>query len=146
MAKMEISVVINRPLEEVFAFLSNSENESKWSSGGREVKKTSQGPIGVGTTYRTTLTFLGRRLEGEVEFTEYEPNRSYATKINSGPFPVKNRLTFERVGGGTQVNFTSEFQPGGFFKLAEPLLASMVKRQFEADLANLKDLMEARAL
>jgi hypothetical protein len=39
-----------------------------------------------------------------------------------------------------------EAEPGGFFKLAEPLLVSILKRQFEADLANLKDLMETHAL
>ncbi len=146
MAKLEISIVINRPVEEVFAFLSNPENGPKWSSGGAEVKKTLEGPIGVGATYRSVRTFLGQRIEGENEVTEYEPNRSYATKSKSGPFPIQGRVTFERVEGGTRVSGTLVGEPSGFFKLAEPLLVSMFKRQFEADLANLKDLMEARAL
>jgi uncharacterized membrane protein len=146
MAKLEMSIVINRPVEEVFALLSNPENSPKWSSGSVEVKKTSAGPIGVGTTYRSVRTFLGRRIEGENEFTEYEPNRRYATKSKSGPVPMEGRVTFERVDGGTRVTGTMVGDPGGFFKLAEPLLVSMVKRQFEADLANLKDLMEAHAL
>jgi carbon monoxide dehydrogenase subunit G len=146
MAQFEISTVINRPVEEVFAFASNYENNSKWFSGIIEVKKTSEGPIGVGTTYRTVLTFLGRRIEGESEFTEYEPTRSFAAKSTSGPFPVANRVTFERVEAGTRVNFTTVAEPGGFFKLAEPLLVSMVKRQFEAAFASLKELMEAHTL
>ena len=146
MAKLEISTVINRPVEEVFAFLSNYENLPKWSSSSSEVKITSEGPIGVGTTYRTVVKFLGQRIEGETEVTEYEPNRSCAHKAKSGPFPVENRVTFERVEGGTRVTLTTVAEPGGFFKLAEPLLVSIVKRQFEADLANLKELMEAHAL
>ena len=146
MAKLEISTVINRPVEEVFAFVSNYENLPKWNSLSSEVKKTSEGPIGVGTTYRTVVKFLGQRIEGETEVTEYEPNRSCAHKAKSGPFPVENRLTFERVEGGTRVSLMTEGEPGGFFKLAEPLLVSMLKRQFEGDFANLKDLMEANAL
>ena len=146
MAQFEINFVINRPVEEVFAFGSNYENNSKWVSGVIEVKKTSEGPIGVGTTYRTVLTFLGRRIESEAECTEYEPNRSFAMKSTSGPFPVENQSTFERVEGGTRVTFSTVAEPGGFFKLAEPLLVSMVKRQFEADFAKLKDLLEAHAL
>jgi carbon monoxide dehydrogenase subunit G len=146
MAQLAISTVINRSVEEVFAFASNYENNSKWISGVIEVKKTSEGPIGVGTTWRTVLTFLGRRIEGETEFTEYEPTRSFAAKMKSGPFPVENRVTFERVEGGTRVNFTTVAEAGGFFKLAEPLLVSMVKRQFEADFTTLKDRMEAHAL
>jgi uncharacterized membrane protein len=145
MAKLEISTVINRPVEEVFAFVSNYENLSKWNSLSSEVKKTSEGPIGVGTTYRTVVKFLGQRIEGETEVTEYETNRSIAHKAK-WPFPVENRLIFERVAGGTRVSLMTEGEPGGFFKLAEPLLVSMLKRQFEADLANLKDLMEAHAL
>jgi uncharacterized membrane protein len=146
MATLEISIVINRPVEEVFAFVSNSENYPKWSSWSREVKITSAGPIGVGTTYRAVVTFLGRRIEGEIECTEYEPNRSYATKSTSGPFPAESRVTFERVEGGTRVTNTLVAEPGGFFKLAEPLLVSMIKRQFEANMANLKDLMETHAV
>ena len=146
MATLELSTIINRPVEEVFAFLSNPENGPKWSAGSSEVKITSAGAIGVGTTYRSVRTFLGRRIETEAEFIEFEPNHSFAQKSKSGPFPVQNRVTFERVEGGTRVTLTLVGEPGGFFKLAEPLLVSMLKRQFEADLANLKDLMEAHAV
>jgi uncharacterized membrane protein len=146
MATLEISTVINRPLEEVFAFLSNPENGPKWSSGSSDVTITSAGPLGVGSAYRSARTFLGRRIESEIEVTEYEPNRSYATKSTSGPFPMQSRVIFERAEGGTRVTGTLVGEPGGFFKLAEPLLVSMVKRQFDADLANLKDLMESHAV
>ena len=144
--KLELSTVINRPVEEIFAFMSNPENDPKWVSASSEVKITSQGPIGVGTTYRPVVTFLGWRMEGESEITEYEPNRRYVQKSVSGPFPVEWTVTFERVEGGTRVTLTGVVEPGGFFKLAEPLLVSIIKRRFEADLANLKDLMEAHAL
>jgi hypothetical protein len=52
----------------------------------------------------------------------------------------------ERAGSGTRATFAVEVEPGGFFKLAEPLVMSIAKRQFETDLAHLKELMEARAL
>jgi uncharacterized membrane protein len=146
MATLDISIVINRPVEEVFAFLSNPENTPKWSSGSGEVKITSAGPMGVGTTYRTVRTVLGRRIEAENEVTAYEPNRSYATKSKSGPIPMESQVTFEHVEGGARISAILVGDPGGLFKLAEPLLVSMIKRQFEADLANLKDLMEAHAL
>lgn len=146
MAKLEFSMVINRPVEAVFAFLCNAENDPKWASGSIEVKKMSQGPIGVGTTWRSTGKFLGQRMESQSEVTEYEPNRKYAAKVKAGSIPFECRVTFERVGGGTQVNIAFEGEPDSFFKLTEPLLLSMAKRQFETDFAHLKDLMEADAL
>ncbi|HKZ84410.1 MAG TPA: SRPBCC family protein [Anaerolineae bacterium] len=145
MAKIESSILIKRPTEEVFAVLSNSENNPKWQSGSLENRKTSSGPIGVGTTWHSVSQFLGRRIEGESEITEYEPNRKYTLKSKL-PFPVEARTTFERVEGGTRINLKTEVEIGGFFKLAEPLVVSMGKRQFEGDLANLKDLMEAHAV
>lgn len=146
MAKFEISTVIKRPTEEVFAVMSNAENISKWQSGTIEAEKTSDGPIGVGTTWRSVSRFLGRRIESESEFTEYELNRKLGFKSKSGPIQFEVRMTFERVEGGTRINTKFEAEIGGFFKLAEPLVMSMGKRQLEGDLANLKDLMEAHAL
>ena len=145
MATIELSIVINRPIEEVFAFVSNPETYPKWVSSSREVTITSAGPLGVGTTFCSVLTFMGRRLGGEIEFTEYEPNRSFTEKVKTGPFPVENRFTCARVKGGTQVTSTQAAEPGGFFKLAEPLLVRLFKRQLEADFANLKDLLESHA-
>jgi len=146
MAKFEISTVIKRPTEEVFAVMSNAENILKWQSGTIEAEKTSDGPIGVGTTWRSVSRFLGRRIESESEFTEYELNRKLAFKSKSGPIQFESRMTFERVEGGTRINTKFEAEIGGFFKLAEPLVVSMGKRQLEGDFANLKDLMEAHAL
>jgi uncharacterized membrane protein len=145
MLKIEYSTVINRPVEEVFALLSNVENNPKWSSAFLEVQKTSEGPVGVGTTWRGVGKFLGNRIETEIEQTEYEPNRK-STQKSKSPFPVNQQMTFESVDGGTRVNVKFEAEPGGFFKLAEPLLAGMTKRNIEGELANLKDLMEAHAL
>ncbi len=146
MAQLDIGIVINRPIEEVFAFLSNPENGPKWSSNSGEVTITSGGPLGVGTTYRSARTFLGQRIESETEITEYEPNWKYSTKSISGPFPMESSVTFEPVEGGTRVTGTLVGEPGGFFKLAEPVLVSRIKQQFEADLAKLKDMMESHAL
>jgi len=146
MATFDVSTTIKRPVEDVFAVLSNVENNPKWSSAALESEQTSVGPVGVGTTARFVGKFLGRRIESESEVTEFEPNRKYSWQSKSGPFPIKASTTFEQIEGGTRVNTTAEAEPGGFFKLAEPLMMSMGKRQFQNDLDNLKDLMEANAL
>jgi uncharacterized membrane protein len=146
MLKIETSTIINRPVEDVFAVVSNLENDPKLSSMSLEVKKTSEGPIGVGTIWRVVQKFLGRRIESEVEVTEYEPNRKIAQKSITGPIPSAVIVTFEPIEGGTRVSFALEMEVGGFFKLAEPLVKSMAKRSIESDNANLKDMMEAHAL
>jgi carbon monoxide dehydrogenase subunit G len=146
MVTLELSTVINRPLEGVLAFLSNPENGPKRSSGSNDVTTTSAGPLGMDATYRSVRTALGRRIESEIEFTAYEQNRSYAQKTTSGHIPVESQATVERVEGGTRVTNHQVVDPGGFFKLAEPVLVRMIKRQFDADFANLKDLTESHGV
>lgn len=146
MARVEVSTTINRPVEDVWRVISNVEDNPKWSSAALEAKKTSPGPMGVGTTARFVGKFLGRRIETESVITEFEANRRFSFESKSGPFPIHNSTTVEQVGAATRVNVTFDIEPGGFFKLAEPLAVSMAKRQLQGDLDNLKDLMEANAL
>jgi len=76
---------------------------------------------------------------------EYEPNHKITRQHKQG-MPTKAQFTFESVAGDTRVAFILEAEPGGFFKLAAPVLIPLMKRQFEGILANLKKLMEAHAL
>ena len=145
MARIEISTVITRPVEEVFAVLSNEEHRPKWSSTTIEVTKTSAGPIGVGTTWRSVDRIFGRRMERESMVTEYEPNRKITQRSTSGPVPFEVRSIYEPVEEGTRVIIIAEAQPSGLFKLAGPLLERVRKRQFETDLASLKEQIEAHA-
>ena len=62
MAKLEVSVVIKRPVEEVFSFLVNPANFTKWESGITESNQISEDPIGVGTAMREVGSFLGRKV------------------------------------------------------------------------------------
>ena len=54
-------------------------------------------------------------------------------------------LSFETDEGGTRLSIAGEAQLGGFFRIAEPIVVRMARRQMETDMANLKDLLEAQA-
>ena len=146
MEGFELSVVINRPIEEVFGFLANLENDVKWRSEWVETKNMSGGSLGVGATFRLTGEFLGRRVPTIYEVIEYEPNRSAAWKTVSGPLPLKFQRTFEHGEGGTRFTIKYEAEVRGLFKLLMLFLAGTVKRQHEGDLRKVKELMETRAL
>lgn len=146
LARAGCEITIHRPVEDVFAVLSNAENDPKYSSLVVEAHKTSIGPIGVGTTARLVSKMFGRRVENEWKVTEFVPNRTYAWQRTSGGAPLGGRMTFEEIDGGTRVRATIEAEPEGLLRFAGPLIATMGRRGFEKDLANLKNLMEARVL
>lgn len=143
MATLQTSITINRPIEEVFAFVTDVDNAAKWQSGIIEAKATSSGPTGVGTTYCYVVQVMGRKLETGGEITVYQPLARYGWKSTSGPFPMSGSTTFESVPGGTLVTDTVEATPGGFFKLAEPLLMKQQQSQMAKDMKRLKELLEA---
>jgi carbon monoxide dehydrogenase subunit G len=146
MAKFEINLVINRPIEEVFGFISNAENLPLWRASALEIKRTSSEPFGIGSVFKARFSFLGRPFYGDLTIIAHEPHEKYGTKVVGGPFPLEARYTLAPAERGTQLTLVIEGEPGGFFKLAEPLVVSMAKRAYEADLHNLKEMLEAQAV
>ena len=144
MIRIEHSVVINRPVEDVFAFVANVENNPQWQSGVLEAHKTSQGPAGVGSTGIEVRKFMGQRIESSFEVTEYEKNTKFSFKITSGPIPMEGTETFESVQGGTRVHLAFQGEARGLFSLTEPIMGQMLRRLIKADCSNLKDLLEAQ--
>ena len=144
MIELERSLTIRRPVAEVFAFVTDVEKSPRWQAWAVDARVVSEGPLAVGTQYEYVARFLGRRIESRSEVTAYEPDKRYAWKVTSGPIPAEASLDFESVDGGTRVTLTGKGEPGGFFRLAEPVIGRMVKRQVEADIENLKDLLESR--
>jgi carbon monoxide dehydrogenase subunit G len=143
MARAEHTVLVERPPQEVFGFLTDLAKVPQWQSGAVEVRGPEQA-VGVGTTYVEILKFLGKRMEATIEVTEFEPDRRFSLKTRSGPIPFEVRHTLEPAdgGGATRLRVELEGEPGGFFKLAEPLVMRKAQRQVEEDFAALKRMVE----
>ena len=145
MIKVHHSVVIERPLAEVFAYTTDVENMSVWSSEVERAWKISEGPLGKGTTLGSEVKLLGRKIENTIEVTSFEPNTKWSLKPTSGPVSGDAEFHFESVADGTAVSVSLEADAGGFFKLGEPIVNRMLQRQYETNLATLKDILEAQA-
>lgn len=143
MIKVNLSVVIHRPVEDVFAYSNDTSHWPEWNPGLVEVTAP-EGPLQAGTRIREVFKFLGRRIESTFEVVEYEPNRQVTFRTVAGPIPMTGTQTYEPVDGGTRLTISGEGEAGGFFKLAEPVVAQMTRRQFQTSIDNLKDLLEAQ--
>ena len=142
---VEESVEINRPPDVVFSYVANPENLPEWSGIVLDVQREGQDPLREGARFTTVAKFLGRRFETPFEVVSYEPPRRSSHKSTGGPMPQEWTRTFEETeGGGTRLTQAVEGEPGGFFRLAGPLLERAGRRQFRTDLENLKDLLEAQ--
>lgn len=145
MIEVETSVLIDRPLPEVFTYVTNFENDPNWIKEAVDSEKTSPGPIGVGTTFSNTVQFLGRRFENKFQIVEYEPNQRLVAKILSGPILFEMTETFESVNGSTRLTIVDQVDPKGFFKLAQPLMGRELKKAWDNNLSQLKIVLEDSA-
>ena len=134
---------IARPAEQVFAFVSDSANNPKWQKGQRSCVWTSPPPIGVGSTYDQEARFLGRRVLTSFEVVEYDPGRAITIRSTGGSFPIRVRRSVEDLGPDrSRVTAQISGEPGGFFRIAGPVLRRLAQRSVDADYDRLKRLLE----
>lgn len=98
MIKFEVSVVIEKPVEEVFGFVAEGENGSKWNSAVRGVRKISEGPVHVGTQYAMIRELPSGNAEKPMKWsstkkTKNYPLRSFLDPLHSCTGTVLRRLT-----------------------------------------------------
>ena len=144
MVKVAASVDIDRPIEEVFAYVADPSKTPEWSSMTLEATLEGSGPIGVGSRIRQTGKVLGRRLESTAEVTQYDPPSKLAMRVVSGPGHLVLERQLESIGEGTRYRSRLVGESGGLFKLADPILEALLKRTVETDLQTLKALLEAK--
>jgi uncharacterized membrane protein len=143
MIKVEAKITIERAPDEVFAYLTNFENNPLWQSGMVTARFTSDPPLGVGSTYTQVAKFLGRRVDSTFAVVDFEPGRLVKITSTSGSFPITVTRTVEPAGSGSLVRAAIEGDASGFFRLAEPLMRRLVQRSVTADYDRLKEILEA---
>jgi uncharacterized protein YndB with AHSA1/START domain len=136
MPQAKHDVLINRPIEDVFAFVADGENGAKWRPGVLDIKRISDD--GVGSRYRQGVSGpMGRRVAADYEITAFEPPRRLEFQAIAGPVRPRGRHDFEAVDGGTRVTFSLQAEIAGWKKL---LLGSMVAKTMEAEVRSLERL------
>jgi len=144
MAHAVNEISIGRSPEDVYAFLADGLNNTKWRSGVQSVSLKSGQAGAVGSVYRQTLTGPGgRSIDGDYEITAAEPGRLLGFRVVAGPARPIGAYNLGRSPDGTKVRFTLDLQPKGLMKVLGPV----VQRTMEAEvsqLARLKAVLEAR--
>ena len=145
--RFELTTTVQRPVEEVFAFLTHGENNPKWELEIVDARQLTEGPPRVGTRWLYVRRFpgVGIKVKTISEIVEYEPNRKWAVKSAGGTMPVSVTFTihFEPANGGTKLHFVFDAQAAGLFRLMFPLQEYMFKKQAPINFAKMKELLEA---
>jgi len=145
MITKETSIVINRPIEQVFATMTDTKNQPHWDPGLLEARLTPDSPVHVGTKITEVRKFMGKTSENTGEVIEFEPNFKITRKSVDGPMTVVGTIIFASTPKGTKVSWKWDLQFSGFFILVGPLIATGMNRGAEASLNGLMNWLESRA-
>lgn len=135
---------IERPQEEVFAYMMDFRTASRWRNMVRSIEVVGGGPVHEGSKLLMTMDVMGETRRGESEVWRYEPpHRVGQRNTRSGVTGVFEYI-LEPDTVGTKVTFTCDIRPHGMMWLALPWVLRSNRKRFRDQLAMLKRAIEGR--
>ncbi|MEP7035532.1 MAG: SRPBCC family protein [Dermatophilaceae bacterium] len=135
MPKAERTIVIGAPLDQVFAFFTDPENDSKWRRHIKEIAANT--PADVGSTIHLVVAGPGgRSIPADLEVVAYEPSTRYAFQVTAGPVRPAGEFLFASSGSGTEVRFSLHVELRGIKKLA---MSKPVQKSMDGEMASLDE-------
>jgi carbon monoxide dehydrogenase subunit G len=140
------SAVIDRPIEQVFAFLADGTNDPKFSPRVQQIQRTTDGPIGVGTVFESTVKDAGMKTRRKFELTAFEaPAKIRWTERSKNMITVpEGGYDLEAVGDSqTKVTVHNIFEGHGFGRLIVGFAAQAAVKDAPAFALRIKSAIES---
>ena len=141
MIQHEVSIHLNQPVEQVFAFLMDTSKLSTWQSNLIKSEQLTEGPLRTGSRFREVRRINNKEEEIEAEITALEPNKRLETKTVTKPQAMVSYV-LDPEQGGTRLSYKFVLMTSGLMRLMEPIMASAIKKGSEADFEALKRILE----
>jgi hypothetical protein len=144
--RLTVDQEIEKPPAEVFRFIATNhfENHPKWDPSIIELTPTSAGPMREGATARLVRSDRGKRVDGTMTVTDYQPDRSFAAISCFGPFELSQRAVCDALPHGTaRLQLTIDTRATGPLRLLLPLLRSRFRQSMTTSLQTIKQQVEA---
>ena len=144
MGRIEDRIEIKCPVDKVFAYTTVAKDWPKWDDYILEAEQTSQGQVGVGTTFKGKTRMWGLTLGWTGKLIEYEPYKRWRLIVDSRSVNTDEKLTFDAVESGTKFTIVYDIKPTGLLKLLSSRIDSSMRKKVEAELHSLKGILEAK--
>jgi uncharacterized membrane protein len=143
MAHARQNVTVERPIDEVFAFLADGLNNQRWRPDVRDVHLQSGDGRAVDSVWAQTMNGPGgRRIQGDYRITRADPPARLDFEVVAGPArPVGSFALTETGPSTTEVSFTLDLLPAGLMRLMSGMIAKQVAKEADA----IRNLPEAMA-
>jgi carbon monoxide dehydrogenase subunit G len=133
------SVRIARPAEEIWDYFTDVANDPEWNPSAIKARKTSDGPLGVGSTFHVVRKMSGPM---KLEYTEYSRPLRWALRGVGRGMSFTYAADLSPSGSATELTSTMNLEPNGFLSLLSPLLRYVTAKQLSQVHAALKRKLE----
>lgn len=141
MPLLQRTVEVERPLEEVFAFVGDFGNAPRWDPGVADARRRTTGPIGVGTRYELWVRTGGRVLPMTYEIVTWEPPTRVVLHGRGSTVTSVDDIRFERAGSGTRIRYAADIRLRFPLRPLEPLLRGRFEAIADAAMAGLRRVL-----
>jgi dehydrogenase/reductase SDR family protein 12 len=137
--QLDETIQVQRPLHEVFAYISEFSRIEEWDPAVARGVRTTEGPLGVGSQFRIDMK-AGFSLRYTI--VEWEPSRRMLMTVESKPFTAREEIFFDRTAGGTRVRYVATFDFVGPLDRLVKLFPGVMDRVGKSAMAGMKRALE----
>jgi uncharacterized protein YndB with AHSA1/START domain len=140
MSRIETSVEIDRPVAEVFTYLTDLRNAKEWST--EVVDVTYDGELAEGSTGTDVRTMGRKEIVMPWVVTSFDAPQRLALAYEQ-PFPFDAMFTFQPTDRGTRVTCVTDLHPRGWWRLLAPIIAREARKADQVQFAKVKAILES---
>ncbi|MBZ0291181.1 MAG: SRPBCC family protein [Anaerolineae bacterium] len=141
MPTLQHKVSINRSVTDVFKFVSDFSNNSKWQPSSVSMERSGQLRLGEMIVGKRRL--MGRMAFVNADVVDYSPNQTIAYTGVMGGYPFRSTLKFNHATGGVELTEIIDVRIPWMYFWARPFVLSALNGQIQKSLESLKTYMEA---
>ena len=141
MIQHEVTIHLDKPVEQVFAFLMDTSKLTTWQSNLIKSEQLTEGPLRTGSRFREIRRSNNKEDQIQGEITVLEPNKRLETKTVTQPQAMVS-YSLVPESGGTRLNYKFILVTSGFMRLLEPMISSSIMKGAQGDFETLKQILE----
>lgn len=139
MSRIESSIIVSKPIEDVFAFLNKRESHLNFIPRMVSLTQTSQGEFSqIGGTADGMLNYFGIKIPVGYEITENVLNQKLSMNGKMPYVNFKDGYILTKKDNGTEITFWLDLSPFGYTKIFSPFAGLIGKVHAWETLNNLK--------
>jgi len=142
MLRLATSVLIDRPIHDVFAFVTNVDNVRLWDSKVISAELRPGGTMKKGAVIRESRRVWWGTINATFTVIEYQPTTKFCLEGEAGGIRATSCLQLTGTGNATEIAFVGEYEGGTLFRLLRHVSRPFVKRNVRATMGTIKQLLE----